>query len=465
MAAANGPVVKLSLFHLTWPIFLELFLFMLMGLADTFMLSALSDQAVSGVGTANQYIQIAILVLEVVGNGAAIVVAQYLGSRRYIEAAKISALAVSLNLLAGLVISGVFLLFTSQMMRAMNLQGEVLAHAEAYLVIVGGGIFLQAIINALAAIIRVHGFTKQTMFVSLGMNIIHVIGNYALIFGKFGMPALGVKGAAISSVGSRLVAVVFFLWLLYKVLDYRIDFKFYFTWSKEYIGKILHIGLPSAFEQVLYQACQIVFLYYVTYLGTEALAARQYATNVSMFSYLFALAIGLGTSIITGRMVGSGQKEEVYHQVWKSLRRALVMTAVMVVIVMTIRYPLMRLFTDNEAIIELGAKVLLLSCLLETGRTVNMVIINSLRAAGDAKFPVLMGAISMVLISLPLGYFLVFVMDLGLIGVWLAIATDEWIRAVSMALRWKSRAWERYALVEAPESVVPAEQSATPDVV
>ncbi|HEX5564660.1 MAG TPA: MATE family efflux transporter, partial [Sporosarcina sp.] len=204
--AANGPGKKLNLFHLTWPIFLEIFLFMLMGLADTFMLSALSDDAVSGVGAANQYVMIAILVLEVVGNGAAIVVSQYLGSRRFVEASKISALAVSLNLLVGLGISGVFILFTSRMMNAMNLQGDVLAHAEAYLIIVGGGIFLQAVINSLAAVIRVHGFTKQTMFVSLGMNIIHVVGNYALIFGKFGMPELGVQGAAISSVGSRVIA-------------------------------------------------------------------------------------------------------------------------------------------------------------------------------------------------------------------------------------------------------------------
>ena len=181
---------KLSLFHLTWPIFLEVFLFMLMGLADTFMLSALSDDAVSGVGAANQYIHIAILILEVVGNGAAIVVSQYLGSKRYIEASKISGLAVTLNLGVGIVLSIGFVLFSKSIMSAMNLEGEVLAHAHQYLSIVGGGIFLQAVINALAAIIRVHGYTKQTMFVSLGMNIIHVIGNYLLIFGKLWIPAI-----------------------------------------------------------------------------------------------------------------------------------------------------------------------------------------------------------------------------------------------------------------------------------
>lgn len=438
---------KLNLFHLTWPIFLEVFLFMLMGIADTFMLSALSDDAVSGVGAANQYIHIAILVLEVVGNGAAIVVSQYIGSKRYLEASKISALAVTLNLIVGLIMSVLFVIFSRNIMIAMNLQGDVLDYATKYLIIVGGAIFLQAIINSLAAIIRVHGFTKHTMLVSLGMNIFHVVGNYLLIFGKFGFPELGVQGAAISSVVSRLLAMLVFFWLLYRVMEYRVEFRYYITLSKEYIRKILQIGLPSAFEQIMYQGCQIVFLYYVTYLGAESLAARQYAVNISMFTYLFAIAIGMGSAIIVGRLVGGNEKDEAYKSVWTSVKWALLFTLSMVALVMTFRYPLLKLFTDNLTVIEIGATVLLLSIVLETGRTMNIVIINSLRAAGDAKYPVIIGAFSMVAMSLPLGYLLVFQLNLGLVGIWLAIATDEWIRAVIMCFRWKSRKWERYALV------------------
>ncbi|MEH7457814.1 MATE family efflux transporter [Bacillus sp. JJ1127] len=455
----NRKEEKLNLFFLTWPIFLEVFLFMLMGIADTFMLSALSDDAVSGVGAANQYLHIAILVLEVIGNGAAIVVSQYLGSKRYMEASKISALAVTLNLGVGLIISTIFLLFSKNMMAAMNLQGDVLAYAQNYLSIVGGAIFLQAIINSLAAIIRVHGFTKQAMFISLGMNILHIAGNYMLIFGKFGMPELGVQGAAISSAFSRFIALIVFFWLLYRVMEYRVKLTYYFTLSKEYIGKILKIGIPSAFEQVMYQACQIVFLYYATYLGAESLAARQYATNISMFTYLFAIAIGMGTAIIVGRLVGGNEKDEAYIRVWKSVKWAIGVTLCMVILVITFRIQLMELFTDNPHIIALGASVLLLSLILETGRTMNIVIINSLRAAGDAKYPVLIGAFSMVLMSLPLGYFFVFYLHMGLSGIWLAIAIDEWTRAIIMFFRWKSRAWENYALVkpEASEESAPVQ--------
>lgn len=147
------------------------------------------------------------------------------------------------------------------------------------------------------------------MYVSLGMNVLHVILNYGLIFGNLGLPELGVKGAAVSSVISRGLAVLVFFWLLYQVMEVRVKLEYYFEYSKDYIRKILNIGLPSAFEQVLYQFCQIVFLYYATYLGAETLAARQYAMNISMFTYLFAIAIGTGTAIIIGRYVGAGNKD------------------------------------------------------------------------------------------------------------------------------------------------------------
>lgn len=233
----GGTSKNYNLFFLTWPIFLEIFLFMLMGIMDTFMLSAISDDAVSGVGAANQYLHIAILILEVIGNGAAIVVAQYIGSRRMQEVSRISALAVVLNLLVGLCLSVLFIFFSGNMMRSLNLSGDILMYAESYLKIVGGAIFLQAVINSLAAIIRVHGFTKQAMLVSLGMNIFHIIGNYVLIFGKFGFPEWGVEGAAISSVISRFLAVFVFFLLFYRILEVKVKLQYYITLSWEYIRK------------------------------------------------------------------------------------------------------------------------------------------------------------------------------------------------------------------------------------
>ncbi len=447
---------KLNLFLLTWPIFLEIFLFMCMGIADTLMLSSISDNAVSGVGAANQYLHIAILLLEVIGNGASIVVAQYIGSRKFIEAAKISALAVTLNLIVGLMISIAVVFFGGQLLQSMNLQGEVLEHAQSYFAIVGGMIFLQAIINSVAAIIRVHGFTKQAMLVSLGMNVVHIIGNYLLIYGNWGFPQMGVQGAAISSVVSRLLAIIVFFWLLYRIMPVRIKLGYYFSLAKEYILKILKIGIPSALEQVMYHACQLVFLFYTTYLGEASLAAKNYANNISMFTYLFAFAIGMGTAIIVGRLVGAGEQTTAYRRVWKSVYAASGVTLAAVLLVIIFRQQLMGIFTDDPEVIRIGVQVLLLSFVLETGRTINIVLINSLRASGDAKYPLYVGVFSMVLMSLPLGYLFVFQLNMGLAGVWLAIAADEWLRAGIMSLRWRSRAWEKHALVNRQEPTAAA---------
>lgn len=451
---------EFKLIKLTWPIFLELFLFMLMGSVDTFMISSVSDDAVSGVGAANQIITIAILVLSVIGNGAAIVVSQYLGSRQPKEAAKVTGNAITLNLAVGIVLSIMLLLFGGSLLTALNVQGDILVYAKSYINIVGGGIFLQALLNALATTIRTHGFTKQTMAVSLLMNVIHVGGNYLLIFGHLGLPALGVQGAAISTLTSRLICLVLFFLLLYRIMEVRVKWTYYIHLSKKYVLQILKIGIPSAFESVIYQSCQLIFTLYITYLGAEAMATRQYALNISSYIFLFSVAVSMGTSIIVGHLVGAGRTQEAYSRVFSSVKWALLVTVIIDSIVILFRVPLVGLFTDNEAIITMGAQVILLSIFLETGRTCNLVIINSLRASGDAKFPVYMGLISMVCLSLPLGYLLVFTLDLGLAGVWLATAFDEWLRAVIMYFRWKSRAWEKHGLIQRepaePLSVAPA---------
>lgn len=441
----------LGLFRLTWPIFFEFLLFMLMGTADTLMLSGVSDEAVSAVGVVNQYTFLCILIMEVISNGAAIVVAQYLGARRRQEASRISALSITLNLMLGLLVSAILLLFGNAILGRMNLQGPVLAYARTYMGLVGGFLFIQALINAFSSLLRTYGFTKQSMYVSLGMNVLHIAGNYALIFGHLGAPELEVTGAAISTVMSRSIALVVFVWMLYRVMDVRMVARDYVTFSKDYILKMLKVGLPSAVETLTYHACQTVFLYYVTFLGSVALASRQYANSISQYVFLFSLATGIGTSILIGRLVGANRKEDAYRQALESLKWGLTITVLVDVTVILLRQPLIGLFTDNADIVRLTAQVIVVGLLLETGRCFNLVLVNALRATGDARFTVYMGFLSMVCMSLPLGYFLVFRMNMGLAGVWFAVAADEWTRGIAMWFRWRSRVWERQSLVSPME--------------
>jgi len=328
-----------------------------------------------------------------------------------------------------------------------------LVHARTYMAIAGGFLFLQALINAFSSLLRTYGFTKQSMYVSLGMNVLHVLGNFLLISGQLGFPRLEVAGAAISSTVSRALALAVFVWMLYRVMEVRMVARDYVTFSWEYIRKILTVGLPSAVEQITYHSCQAVFLYYVTFLGSAALASRQYALVISQYVFLFSLTLGIGTSIIVGRLVGAGRMEDAYHQVLRSLKWAVAITVLVEGVTILLREPLVGQFTDNPDVIRMASQVIVLGFLLETGRAFNLIFVSSLRATGDALFTVYMGFLSMACLSLSLGYFFVFQLGLGLPGVWLATAADEWTRGIVYWFRWRSRVWEKKSLVtpEAPE--------------
>lgn len=449
-ARTQGP--PLGLFRLAWPIFLESLLFMLMGTADTLMLSGVSDEAVAAVGVVTTCIFVCSLIMGVISHGASIVVAQYLGARRMEEAARMVALSITLNLLMGLAVSAGLLLGGNALMGRMNLHGQVLAYAQAYMSIAGGFLFQQALINIFSSMLRTYGFTKQAMFISIGMNVVHVLGNYLLISGHLGFPRMEVAGAAVSNVVSRCVALAVFMWMLYRVMEVRMAPRDYVTFSREHLRKILKVGIPAAVEQCMYYGCQAVFLYYVSFLGSEALASRQYAIDISRYIFLCCVSIGYGTAILVGRQVGAGRTEDAYRQVLRSLKWSVALSLLMDGVAILLREPLAGLFTADVEIIQLTSRILVVSLLLESGRSINLVLVNALRAAGDSSFIAYLGFISMVCVSLSLGYFFVFRLNLGLVGIWYALAADEWLRGIVFWFRWRSRAWVKQSLVTPEEA-------------
>ncbi|XXF75186.1 MATE family efflux transporter [Myxococcaceae bacterium GXIMD 01537] len=442
----------MGLLRIAWPMFLEFLLFMLMGTADTLMLSGVSDDAVAAVGVVATSIFVCSLIMGVISHGATVVVAQYLGARKAREAAHLVALSITLNLLLGLTVSTGMRLFGDALLDHLNLHGQALAHARTYMGIAGGFLFLQALSNIFSGMLRTYGFTKQAMFISMGMNVVHVLGNYLLIFGHFGFPRLEVAGAAISNVGSRFLALAAFAWVLYRVMEVRMAPRDFVTFTREYVHKILRVGVPAGIEQSMYFACQAVFLYYVSFLGSEALASRQYAISISQYIYLCCVAIGHATAILVGRMVGANRMEDAYRQVITSIKWSVALSMVCDVAAILIREPLVGLFTENAHIIQLTSRILVLSLLLESGRSINLILVNSLRAAGDSSFIAYMAFVSMVCVSLSLGYVFVFKLNLGLPGIWLALAADEWLRGIVFWFRWRSRAWATRSLVTPEEA-------------
>ncbi|WP_252312240.1 MATE family efflux transporter [Sinobaca sp. H24] len=265
------PGKKLSLFLITWPIFIEVFLQIAMQFVDVFMISFISDDAVASIGVVNQIFLLTFVLFNFTALGAGVVISQYTGARRTEDISKIVSHAIIINLAFGLFISAIVVLFRLPLLELFNLAPELITYADTFMLIVGGTLFTQALVMTLSALLQGKGYTKDVMYVVLGMNVLNVFGNYAFIFGAFGFPEWGVAGVALSTVISRVLAMTVLAVLLYIRLDVSLKWSDFYKLERRHAGKILHIGIPSAGEQLSYNGSQLAITIFITTLGAAAL--------------------------------------------------------------------------------------------------------------------------------------------------------------------------------------------------
>lgn len=432
-----------SLFRISWPLFIELALHMSMGVIATLMLSHYSDGAAAGVGVANQLLGIFILVFNVTSIAAMILIGQRLGANELSQARQLSRSAVALNVWFGVVVAVFVIVLGQPLLGFFDIKGEVLDYATTFIRICGASLFLESLSLALSAILRSHGFTKESMIVSVLMNIVSVVGYAFSIFGVFGMPITGVVGVSWTIVIARTFAVLVLLYLVYKRIALTFQVNDFIKINKQDIRDMLYIGIPSAGENLSYQFSQLVITAIVASLGDASLAARVYISNISMLCYLFTLAIAEGTQLLVARYIGGKQYDRALKRGIKTLRIAMVASLVVALAMALIGSPLLEMFTDDYQIIAIGVPILWAVLFTEPGRAMNIVLMSSLKSAGDVRFPVIIGIVSMWGIAVSLSYALGITFGLGLLGVWLAQGIDEWFRGIFACKRWLSRPWER----------------------
>ena len=201
---------------LAGPIFVETLLVMMLGAVDTFMLSRYSDNSVAAVGVVNQLMNLVFLLFEVISLGTSILCSQYIGAGQRDKVIQVVGISLLFNSIFGLLVSVALLFLAEDLLLLMGLRPDLMADGLPYMRIVGGFAFLQAISLSLSASLRSADKAKYPMYVSMVVNVLNIVGNYTLIFGKFGMPALGVEGAAISTSLCRLVSVIILFVVLFK---------------------------------------------------------------------------------------------------------------------------------------------------------------------------------------------------------------------------------------------------------
>lgn len=430
---------KKSLFSITIPIFLELLLVTVVGNIDTIMLGRFSDKAVGSVGGMSQVLLIQNTILSFICLGTTILMAQFIGAKNHKSTKEVIAASLLMNLFIGAILGFIYFIGWEWILIKIKLPLNLREIGMNYFKLVGGLCVFQAISLTNGAILKSYGNTKPMLFVNVGVNLLNILGNGMFIFGWLGAPILGVTGVGLSTVFSRFIGAIVSLIVMTNYCRFKMQDLRKFTLEK--VKKILSIGIPTAGEHLTWSLTQVIILAMVNTMGTIEITARTYLALVSSFIMIFSIALGHGTAIQVGQLVGAGDKERAYNQCLRSLTLSFIAATVVSIVVYIFRFQIMELFTKDMEVVKATAKVFPWLIFIETGRTFNIVVINALHAAGDIKFPMAMGCFVMLGVAAPLSWLLGIRLELALAGIWIANGTDEWIRGFAMLWRWRTKKW------------------------
>ena len=439
---------KTPLLMLAGPMFLELLLNTMLNNVDMLMLSHYDEMAVGAVGNANTIMFMMNILFNVIATATSVVVAQYLGAGQYDKMNMIYTLAVAVNFVIGMVLSGTFCAANPLIMNFLHVSPEMRPYSMIYIYIVGGGGFITAVFNLMLQILRCNGYTKIGMWVTFAINIINIIGNYLFLYGPLSSLKMGVAGVAISTVVARAIAVTAVVIFFYAAKIGKLALRYLRPFPGRLLIKMIKIGLPSAGESLTYNLYQTTLLSFVNAMGNDSVNARAYCNTLISFAMIFSNASAMSTQIITGHLVGAGKSEEAYKRVFRTLRTSLPITiALASVNALLCRYSL-RLFTENANIIALGQMIMIVDIFIETGRCLNMTFVSSLKAAGAYIFPLVMGILCNWGLGLTAGYTVGVALGLGVAGIYAGTATDECIRGLIVMYYWYKKKWWGKSVVE-----------------
>lgn len=434
---------QLSLKHLSMPILLEMFLRYFSLIINTVMVSQYSNFLVGAMGAGNQVADLFIIIFSFLSVGCSVVIAQALGAKDYTLARKAIHQSLFLNALLGFVCGSLILWHGEFLLYLLQIPNELLKNSEIYLHMLGICLFFDAMGIVLAAIVRVYNMAYWVMFTTLLMNVVIFIGNfYVLHFTK-----LELFGVGLSNILGRLVAFGMLIAILSFKLKIHLKIKEMISLEKVVLKKIFNIGGFAAGEHLIWFIQYTIAFAFVASLGKENLSVQTIYFQISLLIMLVGQAISVANEIIIGKLVGAKYLNVAYKHTWIALYFSVVASAFVALLNYVLQDFTMGVVKLEESLKELMIPLFTLSIFLEISRTFNIVMVNSLRASGDARFPFLSGVVFMLGVSLPVGYVLCFYAGLGILGVWIGFCADEFLRGIVNSYRWKSKKWQGKALV------------------
>ena len=434
-----------QLLTLLWPLIIEQMLEILVGMADTVMVSSVGEAAISGVSLVDMINQLIITLFGALATGGAVVTSQHLGAKRPEDAAKSAGQLVGLSAILGVGVAAFCLITRTAQLRLFfgTITDEVMQACLTYFTITALSFPFLALYNAGAAIFRSTGNSAVSMKVSVIVNGINFCGNALCVF----VLKMGVAGVAVPTLISRAVGACIILALAARQ-DYqlRITPQSVTRFEDRTVKSILYIGIPSAFENSLFQLGRVLVVSMISLFGTVHISANAVANNLDGMGCIVGQAIGLAMITVVGRCIGAGDNEQAVYYTKKLLGWAYLVMGVLNGLILIFVRPLVGIYELSGETMELS---IILAC-IHAGFAMllwplSFVLPNALRAANDVKFTMIVSIASMACWRVGFSYIIGVRMGMGAIGVWIAMVVDWVCRVTCFVTRFRSGVWkEKY---------------------
>lgn len=438
----NRDLVKLFI-----PLIIEQFLEYLVGLIDSIMVAHVGEAAVSGVSLVDFVMQLLISIFAALATGGAVIAGQYLGKKQQDDANETAnQLIWFTGIISVVVMLGIYI-FKSLILHGLfgQISEDVYRNANIYLLIVAASIPFLAVYSSGAAAFRTMGNSKLPMKVMMAMNMLNLTGNAVLVYGF----KMGTAGVAIPTLVSRIgAAVIILAILLEKIYPLHLKKTFQYRLNKNIVKQILGIGIPYGLENGMFYLGRLVILSLISTFGTAAIAANSVSGTIVMFEVLPGMAIGLGLTVIISRCVGMGDFEQARYYTKKIMKIIYVTFILTSIGVLALLPTILNIYGLSPEATEWTYKLVWAHAVMLVIWPLGYTLPVTFRAAGDARFPMLISVASMIFCRIILAFVFSLYFEMGMLGTWAAMFVDWIVKAIIFVWRYLSGRWTKFHAVQ-----------------
>ena len=409
-----------------------------LGFADTLMIGHHSTNELGAASFVNNMFTLAIIFSTGFSYGLTPIVGGFYGVRKFAAAGQALRCSLLANLLVGILLTGIMAILYLNVER-LGQPEELLSLIKPYYLILLASLIFVLLFNGFKQFTDGITDTKTAMWILLGGNVLNIVGNYILINGKLGFPELGLLGAGISTLFSRIVMVLVFVLVFFssrRFLRYKLGF-IRLGWSRALFRQLNALGWPVAFQMGMETASFSLSTVMVGWLGTIALASHQVMLTISQFTFMMFYGMGAAVAVRVSNFKGQNDIVNVRRTAYAGAHIILAMGIVLLSIVFFFRYQVGGWFTDNTEVSAMVVVLMVPFLAYQFGDGMQINFANALRGISDVKPMMLIAFIAYFIISLPAGYFFGFVMGWGLFGVWMAFPFGLSSAAIMLWLRFR----------------------------